>query len=138
MVQVTGFRAQGSGFRVQGSGFRGCRTSVLMRALLVGSSPTVIVRSGSADTATTFPRYTARPQHSKSALSEFWGHLLAAIKSPLWSRVDDYARVSHEHQLSRSLPRYTAQFKNNYSAEMWSGSDEGSYLRLIDCCITQL
>ena len=27
---------------------------------------------------------------------------------------------------------------NNYSAEMWSGSEEGSYLRLIDLCITQL
>ena len=23
-------------------------------------------------------------------------------------------------------------------AEMWSGSEEGSYSRLIDCCITQL
>jgi hypothetical protein len=23
-------------------------------------------------------------------------------------------------------------------AEMWSGFEEGSYLRLIDCCITQL
>ena len=29
-------------------------------------------------------------------------------------------------------------FKNNCSAEMWSGSEEGSYLKLIDCCITQL
>ena len=25
-------------------------------------------------------------------------------------------------------PLYSAQFKNNYSAEMWSGSEEGSYL----------
>ena len=23
------------------------------------------------------------------------------------------------------------------TAEMWSGSEEGSYVRLIDCCITQ-
>ena len=28
--------------------------------------------------------------------------------------------------------------KNNYFAEMCSGSEEGSYLRLIDLCITQL
>ena len=31
-----------------------------------------------------------------------------------------------------------AQFKNNYFAEMCSGSEEGSYLRLIDLCFTQL
>ena len=34
--------------------------------------------------------------------------------------------------------RYSSQTKNNCSAEMWSGSEEGSYLRLIDCGITQL
>ena len=28
--------------------------------------------------------------------------------------------------------------QNNYSAEMWSGSEEGSYSRRIDYCITQL
>ena len=33
---------------------------------------------------------------------------------------------------------YSSQFKNKYSAEMWSGSAKGAYLRLIDCCITQL
>ena len=27
---------------------------------------------------------------------------------------------------------------NNYLAELWSGSEEGSYLGLIDCCITPL
>ena len=30
----------------------------------------------------------------------------------------------------------SSQSKNNYSAEMWSGSEEGSYLRLLDCRIT--
>jgi len=30
-----------------------------------------------------------------------------------------------------------SQFKNNYFVEMRSGSEEGSYLRLIDLCITQ-
>ena len=29
-------------------------------------------------------------------------------------------------------------FKNNHSTEMCSGSEAGSYLRLIDSCITQL
>ena len=33
---------------------------------------------------------------------------------------------------------YSSQFKNNCLAEMWSGSLEGSFLRLLDCCITQL
>ena len=32
----------------------------------------------------------------------------------------------------------TSQFENNYFTEMCSGSEEGSYLRLIDFCITQL
>jgi len=31
-----------------------------------------------------------------------------------------------------------SQFKHNYIPEMWSGSEEGSYSRLKDCCITQL
>jgi len=39
----------------------------------------------------------------------------------------------------RILPVLTeGQLKNNYFAEMRSGSEEGSYLRLIDSCITQL
>ena len=32
----------------------------------------------------------------------------------------------------------TCRFKRNYLAEMWSGSEEGSYLRLLDCGATQL
>ena len=30
-----------------------------------------------------------------------------------------------------------SQFKNHCSAEMWSGSEQGLYLRLIEWCITQ-
>ena len=30
-----------------------------------------------------------------------------------------------------------ALFKNNCLAEMWSGFEEGSYLRLTDCYVTQ-
>ena len=32
----------------------------------------------------------------------------------------------------------TSQCKNHHSTEMCSGSEAGSYLRLIDSCITQL
>ena len=32
----------------------------------------------------------------------------------------------------------SSQFKNNYFTEMCSGSEAGSYLMLIDSCITQL
>jgi len=31
-----------------------------------------------------------------------------------------------------------SQFKNNCIVETWSGSEEDSYLRLLDFCITQL
>jgi len=34
--------------------------------------------------------------------------------------------------------RHSSQFKNNNFTEMCSGSEAGSYLRLIDSCITQL
>ena len=34
--------------------------------------------------------------------------------------------------------RNSSQFKNNCFAKIWSGSEEGSYLRLIDFWITQL
>jgi len=37
-----------------------------------------------------------------------------------------------------TLPMVGGGVKNNYFAEMCSGSEEGSYLRLIDFCITQL
>jgi len=34
--------------------------------------------------------------------------------------------------------RSTAECKNNYFTQMCSGSEEGSYARRIDVCITQL
>ena len=34
--------------------------------------------------------------------------------------------------------RHSSRFQNNCLAEMWSSSKEGSNLRLMDCCITQL
>ena len=38
----------------------------------------------------------------------------------------------------RQHPWYSSQFQNKCLAESCSGSEEGSYSRLIDCCITQL
>ena len=40
--------------------------------------------------------------------------------------------------LREPVSRYSFRFKNNCFAEMRSGSGEGSYLRLVDFCITQL
>ena len=38
---------------------------------------------------------------------------------------------------SSFLVWYTSQCKNNCLAEMWSGPEEGSYVRPTDFCITQ-
>ena len=48
--------------------------------------------------------------------------------------------VFHVKQLDTEscTERYSSQCKNNCFAEMWSGSEAGSYLRLINWCITQL
>jgi len=43
-----------------------------------------------------------------------------------------------ERVVPPALAAHSSQFKNNYFAEMCSGSDAGSYLRRIDFCITQL
>jgi len=37
-----------------------------------------------------------------------------------------------------SVVQLSSQFEINYLAEMCSGSEAGSYLRLVDVCITQL
>ena len=38
---------------------------------------------------------------------------------------------------SNALPAKSQPFENNYFTEMCSGTEGGSYLRLIDVCITQ-
>ena len=38
----------------------------------------------------------------------------------------------------RAFDRYSSQFKSNCFTEMGSGSEAGSFSRLIDFCITQL
>ena len=39
---------------------------------------------------------------------------------------------------SATVPPASSQLKNNYLKEMWSGSEAGSYFKLIDFGITQL
>ena len=41
-------------------------------------------------------------------------------------------------ELRAVLNWYSSQFKNNHFTEMCCGTETGSYLRLIDFCITQL
>jgi len=54
--------------------------------------------------------------------------------------VDTCAPASIAATAARASPadRYSSQVKNNYFTEMSSGSEAGSYLRLIDFCVTQL
>ena len=41
-------------------------------------------------------------------------------------------------EIENCTERYSSEFNNNCFTEMRSGSEEGSYSRLIDCYITQL
>ena len=53
----------------------------------------------------------------------------------------DFCKVIFSHSsawyVSLGTDRYSSQFKDNCFTEMWSGSEVGSYVRLIDFCITQ-
>ena len=40
--------------------------------------------------------------------------------------------------IHRMIPHWWFEIGNNYFTEMCSGSEAGSYLRLIDLCITHL
>ena len=42
----------------------------------------------------------------------------------------------HREMLVRTDLRYSSQFKKKHYAEFCSGSEEGSYVRLVDFCIT--
>ena len=46
--------------------------------------------------------------------------------------------VGANRRVSQTAERLNSRFKNNYFAEIFSCSEEGSYLRLKDFCITQL
>ena len=58
------------------------------------------------------------------------GHKFSKDASPL-------AQTQWSTRLFLTTVRYSSRLKNNF-ADMCSGSDEGSYLRLIGLCITQL
>ena len=64
----------------------------------------------------------------------FDAHLGSIRRSGLFTKVHQ----SENSKTESYTDRYSSQFKNNYFAEMWNGSQEGSYLWLIDWCITQL
>ena len=58
----------------------------------------------------------------------------------LIKRAHTMARMNGTSHTSRQISTcgQANQFKNNYFTEMCSGSEAGSYLRLIDFCIAQL
>ena len=53
-------------------------------------------------------------------------------------RLCDTTDHSENSEIENCTERYSSQFENNCFTEMRGGSEEGSYLRLIDLCITQL
>ena len=53
------------------------------------------------------------------------------LVSGFWSLVSGFGYL-------RLMKQANSQFKNNCFAEMRSASEEGSYIRLIDLCMTQL
>ena len=58
---------------------------------------------------------------------------------PIWPlEVGSEATNMCFDQLNRIPGGVSSQFKNNDFTEMCSGSEEGSYLRFVDFCITQL
>jgi len=46
--------------------------------------------------------------------------------------------ASRNHLSTHEIESNEGIADTDHSTEIWSGSEEGSYLRLIDCCITQL
>ena len=54
-----------------------------------------------------------------------------------WCRVEE-SGFDLEGVWSGVSDRYSSQFRDHYFAEMCSGSEEGSCVRLIDFCISQL
>ena len=143
-----GFKLSGSGFRVQSPGFRkklrlvkrgvrddmwssgGGRGAAFGREVLLSRSRCLslsVCLSVCLCMCVCVYRFVS-PDLSRSDLS------LGSRVSVSGFRVpgSEKARISQEWWARCS------QSKNNYFTEMCSGSEEGSYLRLIDLCITQL
>jgi len=75
--------------------------------------------------------------HKCLQLKSGWGGAVLRATSVCTSRVHHHGSLENS-SIESCTERYSSQFENNCSAEMWSDSQEGSYLRFIDCCITQL
>ena len=122
MVEVAGFRAQGSGFRVQvrvqGSGFR------------VQGSGFRFQGSG----------FRVQGSGFRVSISDAWGHLASGAEVVAANAQEVVLRVGLRDRPGvlglEFLP--CSQFKNNHFTEMCCGTEAGSYLRPIDSCITQL
>ena len=74
-----------------------------------------------------------------------WDSPVASEGVPAVDELDAVVLLQRSHERSEVAFRVQRLEKprcrlnnNNCSAEMWSGSEEGSCLRLVDCCITQL
>ena len=88
------------------------------------------------------------PLYSQEALSPLPSDLEhnTPVKTRFWPWLEPFSDESHQTILNIPSSRGSgthmtfscSQFKNNYVAEMCSGSEAGSYLRRIDFCITQL
>jgi len=72
-----------------------------------------------------------KPRGPKGRLLQ---NTLAAVHARCHTLKVTLAAVHTESCTERTSP----QSKNHCSVEMWSSSEEGSYSRLIDCCITRL
>ena len=76
------------------------------------------------DLSTPTPSKTLNLKLTKSEMVLFMGWECLGINE---EALDDHAHLA-----------FRGPLKNNFLAEMWSGSEDCLYLRLIDCCITQL
>ena len=67
-------------------------------------------------------------------------HETPVLITPFSEKTETHGVFSEKGVVStpRAARAMRPQFKNNYLAEMWSGPEKGSYLGLVDCCITEL
>ena len=82
---------------------------------------------------TGYERFAPR-KHKNKAMLGVCDQRQGVIKSP-WR---EHLLLLHILHPGAPFQRSSSQFKNHHFAAMCSGSEEGSYLRLIDLCIIQL
>jgi len=123
---TTGFRVSGSGFRVPGSGFRVQDSAVTLPFRVEPK------RRGFVFTQRLPLVEGLGTQSCPACRRSRGGGRCWTSPTPRRSGTRPPCRPS------AALRRYSSQFKNNCFTDMCSGSEAGSYLRLIDFCITQL